>query len=180
MRALRLLLPAFALLVASSTSFAQTLPTNPQPTCVASPQLFNSWFASGSASLNGVVDPANSITFQPANNCNFYLWSHQMLLWLLSPAPSNYGGSGRVFDSGVFYDVTTPVNNKRYFVAHNVFPPEATAADKARRMVNVRPAKPGPNGLPAVLDRQGNVVEVLPSAVGPNNRPLLRHDPGQN
>ena len=179
MRAFRLLLPVFALLIASSTSFAQTLPTNPQPTCVASSQLFNSWFVSGSASLNGVVNPANSIAFQPANNCNFYLWSHQMLLWLLSPAPSGYGGSGRVFDSDVFYDVTTAVNNKRYFVPHFIFPPDATAADKARKMVDVRPAKPGPNGLPAVLDRQGNIVEVLSSAVGPNNRPLLLTQAGK-
>ncbi len=179
MRAFRLLLPVFALLVAASTSFAQTLPTNPQPTCVASPQLFNSWFASGSASRDGVVNPANSITFQPANNCNFYLWSHQMLLWLLSPAPSNYGGSGRVFDSGVFYDVTTVFSGKRYFVQHTVFPPDATAADKARRLVSVRPAKPGPNGLPAVIDRQGNIIEVLPATTGPNNRPLLFNQAGK-
>jgi hypothetical protein len=181
MRAFRLSLPAFALLVAASTSFAQTLPKDAQATCVASPQMFNSWFASGSASVNGVVNPANSITFQPANNCNFYLWSHQMLLWLLSPAPSNYGGSGRVFDSGVFYDVTTPFGSppKRYFIPHTVFPPTASQADKARRMVNVRPAKPGPNGLPAVIDRQGNIIEVLPAAVSPNNRPLLLNQAGK-
>src|SRR5215813_2498793 len=104
MRALRLLLPAFALVVASSTAFAQTLPKDAKPTCVASSTLFNSWFVTGTPTVNGVVNPANSITFQPANNCNFYLWSHQMLLWLLSPAPSNYGGAGRVFDSNVFYD----------------------------------------------------------------------------
>jgi hypothetical protein len=183
MRAFRLLLPAFALLVASSTSFAQqnfqSFPKDAQPTCTASSQMFNSWFASGSASLNGVVNPANSITFQPANNCNFYLWSQQMLLWLLSPAPSGYGGSGRVFDSGVFYDVTTVIGGKRYFVPHTVFPPTATAADKARRMVGVRPAKPGPNGLPAVIDRQGNIIEVLPAAVSPNNRPLLMNQAGK-
>jgi hypothetical protein len=180
MRAFRLLLPAFALLIVSSTSFAQNLPKDSKPTCVATPSLFNSWFASGSPSVNGVVDPANSITFQPANNCNFYLWSHQMLLWMLSPAPGNYGGTGRVFDSGVFYDVTTPNSSgKRYFVPHTIFPATATAFDKARRMVNVRPAKPGPNGLPAVVDRQGNIIEVLPAAVGPNNRPLLLNQSGK-
>lgn len=183
MRAARLLLPVFALLVASSivssASLAQTLPGNAQPTCVASSALFNSWFASGTPTVNGVVNPANSITFQPANNCNFYLWSHQMLLWLLSPAPSNYGGAGRVFDSNVFYDVTTSINGKRYFVPHQNFPPNATAQDKAMRIVNVRPAKPGPNGLPAVIDRKGNIIEVLPAAMSTNARPLLRNQAGK-
>jgi hypothetical protein len=179
MRAFRLLLPVFALLVASSTSFAQTLPPNPQPTCVASSTLFNSWFVSGSPSLNGAVNPANSITFQPNTNCDFYLWSHQMLLWMLSPAPSNYGGAGRVFDSNVFYDVTTPISNKRYFVPHRTFPLNATAQDKAMTMVGVRPAKPGPNGLPAVIDRHGNIIEVLSAATSTNNRPLLRNQAGK-
>jgi len=179
LRAFRLLLPVFALFVASFTSFAQTLPQNPQPTCVASSTTFNSWFASGNPTVNGVVNPANSITFQPNNNCDFYLWSHQMLLWMLSPAPSNYGGAGRVMDSNVFYDVTTTINGKRYFVPHTIFPSSATAQDKALKMVNVRPAKPGPNGLPAVIDRKGNIIEVLPAAVSPNNKPLLRTQAGK-
>lgn len=180
MRALRLLLPVVALLVVASTCLAQTLPQDANNNaCPASAQLVNSWFASGSASLNGVVNPANSITFQPANNCNFYLWSHQMFLWMLSPAAGNYGGSGRVMDSNVFYDVSTPVSNKRYFIPHQIFPPNATAQDKALRTVGLRPAKPGPNGLPAVLDKKGNIIEVLPSSASPNLRPLLRSGSGK-
>lgn len=182
MRAPRLLLPVIALLIASSLS-GQTLPSDPQVTCPTPGTTLNiaQWFESGSVSVNGIVNPANSITFQPANNCNFYLWSHQMLLWLLSPGPSTYGGSGRVFDSGVFYDVSEPNSQgKRYFIPHNTFPVTATAQQKARRMVNLRPAKPGPNGLPAVIDRHGNIIEVVPSSMGPNNRPMLLNSAGKS
>jgi len=181
MRSAPLQLPVIALLIASTPAFSQALPKDAQASCVASSQLFNSWFQSGSASPNGVVNPANSITFQPANNCNFYLWSHQMLLWLLSPAPSNYGGSGHVLDSGVFYDVSEPNSQgKRYFIPHGVLPPNAPLAQRALKVVNLRPAKPGPNGLPSVIDQHGNIIEVLPAAPGPNNLPLVLNQAGRN
>jgi hypothetical protein len=181
MRNVRLLLATLALFIVSAPAFAQTLPSDAQTTCVASSQLFKSWFQSGSVSANGAVNPANSLNLNTSSNCNFYLWSQQMLLWLLSPAPAGYGGSGRVFDSNVFYDVSEPNSQgKRYFIPHISFPPDATQATKARRMVNLRPAKPGPNGLPAVLDRQGNIIEVLPADLGPNRRPLVLNQSGRS
>jgi hypothetical protein len=157
----------------SAAAIAQTLPLDAQPSCVASPELFQTWFQDGFAGFNGAAKPADSLAFKPTNNCNFYLWSQQMLLWLLGPGPSEYGGSGRVFDSSIFFDVSQPAPWKRYFAPHVPFPPFATASDKARRMVYLRPAKPGPNGLPAVIDRQGNIIEVLRAQLGPNGYPLV-------
>jgi hypothetical protein len=179
MRSLRLLLPVVALLIGSFPASSQNLPQDAKPTCVASSQMFNSWFQSGSVSANGVVNPANSLNLDTSSNCNFYLWSQQMFLWLTSPAPASYGGSGRVFDSGVFYDVSEPnAQGKRYFIPHVIIPPDAPPAARARRMVNLRPAKPGPNGFPAVLDRRGHIIEVVPANFGPNRRPLVLNEAG--
>jgi hypothetical protein len=175
MRAVRLLLPAVALLFASSL-FAQSLPQDASPTCIASSM--NSWFQSGTITVNGVVNPANSLTLDTSTNCNFYLWSQQMFLWLTSPAPAGYGGSGRVFDSNVFYEVTEAVNGKRYFVPHIILPNGAGPEAKARR-VNLRPGKPGPNGFPAVIDRQGNIIEVVPAQIGGTRKPLLMSQAGK-
>lgn len=65
---------------------------------------FASWFESGTVTLNGVVKPANSVTFPNTPNCSFYQWSEQMFLWMTSPAPATYGGGGgRIFDSPAFF-----------------------------------------------------------------------------
>ena len=84
------------LVLSAATGFAQTLPSNAQATCTAN---IAPWFQSGSVTLNGAVNPANSLNLDTSNNCNFYLWSEQMFLWMTSPATSIYGGSGRVFQS---------------------------------------------------------------------------------
>lgn len=153
---------------------AQQLPADAQATCVASPQLFKSWFVAGSVSPDGAVNPADSLDLDTSTNCDFYLWSQQMHLWLLSPAPAGYGGSGRVFDSDVFFDVSEPnASGQRYFVPHVPLAAGASQEMRARRMVGLRPAKPGPNGLPAVLDREGNLIEVLPADLGPHRQPML-------
>jgi hypothetical protein len=49
-----------------------SLPTDPQPTCVVTPTMFASWFHSGAPTLNGLVDPANSV----------YLPEYSQLLFL--------------------------------------------------------------------------------------------------
>lgn len=87
---------------------AQTvLPPNPKPTCVVTPAQFAGWFATGTVTPGGLVNPADSVTFQPGSDCDFYKWSSQMFLWLTSPSgTSPYGGTGQVFDSPIFYDVS--------------------------------------------------------------------------
>lgn len=93
----------------AGTTWAQTrLPPDPKPTCTVSAREFATWFQSGHVTRDGFVKPADSVGF-PTNNtiCDFYKWSSQMFLWLTSSATSTtYGGSGPVFDSPVFYDVS--------------------------------------------------------------------------
>lgn len=90
----------------ASPASAQTMPTDAQPTCTVTPAVFKTWFQSNTVALNGVVNPANSVTFNEFNaqqqhiNCPFYQWSKQMFLWLTSPTPPvGYGATGgRVLD----------------------------------------------------------------------------------
>ncbi|WP_130735898.1 hypothetical protein [Flavobacterium sp. J27] len=92
------------------------LPQDVLPSCVVDSLTFNSWFASGKATENGVVNPANSVTFGHKDNCDFYKWSQQMFLWITSPSPV----SGKtVFESPIFYTVSTEFgNNERKLIPH--------------------------------------------------------------
>jgi hypothetical protein len=138
-----------------ATAQAPALPQDVQPTCTVTSTQFAGWFQSGKVTLNGVVNPANSIAFQPNNNCDFYQWSKQMFLWLTSPAPPEYGGGAHVFDSPVFYDVTAPdANNQRHFVPH---------VPGTIETFNLRSAQVGAHGLPVVFDRAGTMLEVAPA-----------------
>jgi len=83
---------------------AYSLPTDPQPTCVVTPTIFASWFQLGTVNVNGVVNPANSITFSNVPNCPFYQWAQQMFLWAASPVP----GGGLVLNSPTFFEVSPP------------------------------------------------------------------------
>ena len=91
--------------VGSDAATAQTLPTDPTPSCTVSTSDFTTWFQSGAPTLNGVVNPANSVTFSAVPNCSFYQWSKQMFLWLTSPAPPVYGSGGFIFDSPASYEL---------------------------------------------------------------------------
>ena len=176
MRVIRVHLLISVCLIAAS-AFAQPLPTDPYPSCVASPQLFNSWFVSGSVSLNGPVNPANSLALNTTPNCNFYLWAEQMYLWLTSPAQSQYG-TGLVFDSQVFYDVSTLQNGKRYFIPH--VPLVTPNASASRKSLALRPGKPGPHGLPVVVDRKGRLIEIAPAPRAKSGRPMVLNSSGKN
>lgn len=157
-----------------STSQAQTVvPTNAQALCAVSPQTFAGWFG-GSVSLNGVVNPANSIAF-PTNNtdCDFYQWSAQMFLWLTSPAPSTYGGgNSMVFNSPVFYNVSgLNAENKRTYSQNlpNVPLP----------LLNIRSAQVGPNGLQRITDKTGHSFEVLPAPQTEKGQSLIKNSAGK-
>lgn len=136
------------------SAFAQSLPGDAQPTCTVAPAQFNSWFRSGSVSVNGAVQPANSLTFDRQANCSFYRWSYQMFLWLTSPSKGL--GGGRVFNSAPFYDVSPERNGVRVFLPH------LTKGEAPIQSLSLRPAKPGPNGFPSVVDRAGRLIEVAP------------------
>ena len=63
----------------------QTLPTDARDDCPLSSATFASWFQSGNVTLDGVVNPADSLHFPNIPNCSFYQWSEQMFMWLTSP-----------------------------------------------------------------------------------------------
>jgi hypothetical protein len=141
----------------TGTAGAQVLPPNPDPTCVVTPDVFSTWFDSGTPGLDQPVKPADSITLDTSNNCNFYKWSEQMFLWLASPEPKTgpYGG-GRVFDSNVFYQISNGS-----LVAQNTLGPRNFA---------IRAAQAGADGLPVIIDSAGHLREFVtaPSRSGIN------------
>jgi hypothetical protein len=151
----------------------QTLPADVKPTCTVSPAAFNSWFESGSVTSNGVVKPANSVTFPDAPNCSFYQWSEQMFLWLTSPTTSRYGGIGRIFDSPAFYDVSPPIDQQ----GHRNFIPHLPSG--IFRNFAVRTPQVGPDGLPVLFSKAGQLLEVVTPPQGPSGKPLLLDNQGK-
>lgn len=165
------LLIAVAVALSSGVASAQVIPSDPQPTCVVSPTNFAKWFASGTVTKNGLVKPANSITFNPNSNCSFYQWSDQMYLWATSPAPSIYGSGAHVFDSAIFYDVSAEVNHKRFFIKHPQGP--------FIRNLALRAAQVGPHRLPLIFDKRGVAFEIEPTPVSPAGKPLVLDNTGK-
>jgi hypothetical protein len=144
------------------------VPNDAQDACPLSASTFDGWFQSGSVSLNGVVNPANSLN-PLTPNCGFYQWSEQMFMWLTSPAPSAYGGGAHIFDSPAFFDVSPPdASGNRTFLAHtpgliHAFP--------------LRASQRGPHRLPVVRDRSGRLLEFNPP--DPKLKPLVRDPSGK-
>jgi hypothetical protein len=163
------------ILAASAHAQRSPLPTA-QQTCTVN---LGKWFASGSPTLNGLVNPANSLAFpanagapsnppiQPTGNCAFYQWSHQMFLWLTSPTTSQYGGSGRVFDSPVFFDVSAP---PRVYIPH---------VPGFRHSFAIRAAQVDKNRFPITFSKTGQLLEIQPARLGPTGKPLIRNQAGQ-
>lgn len=164
-------LPMTILVVEPSPVSAQTIPSNASGGCPVPAATFNGWFQSGTPAANGVVNPANSLTFAPSSLCSFYQWSEQMFLWLLSPAPSSYGGGAHIFDSPTFYDVS-PLNSsdQRTLTKHvsGRFP-----------IVGVRVPTPGPHGLPVIMDKSRRLFEVEPAKLAPSGKQLIRNSAGK-
>jgi hypothetical protein len=148
------------------------LPADAGSNCETGPQAltpaeFNSWFVSGSVALNGLVKPANSVTFPNIPNCSFYKWSEQMFLWLTSPAPASYGGGGGlVMNSPVFYDVSLPnASGEREFLPH---------VPGRIRAFNLRTAQNGALDLPVILEKKSlRILEILPPVFAPSGKQLI-------
>jgi hypothetical protein len=152
----------------------QTLPPDAGSSCATSltPAEFNTWFESGSVSLNGAVKPANSVLFPDTPNCSFYKWSEQMFLWLTSPAPPRYGSGGLVMNTPAFYDVSLPdpVTGQRHFEPHT--------AGKIRAF-NLRAAQKGMLDLPVIVEKRTlRILEVLPPVLSPAGRQLVSDKDG--
>ncbi|QAU23172.1 hypothetical protein EO087_03505 [Dyella sp. M7H15-1] len=168
-RAIFKLLSATVVLALAPTGFvsAQTVvPSNAQPLCAVSPATFASWFVSGKPSLNGPVNPANSIQFPNQNDCNFYNWGAQMFLWLTSQASGPYGSSGFVFDSPIFYNISGSSYSQN-------------PGGIAPLQLHLRSAEAGPHGLQLVTDKQGRMFEVVPAPQTKGGHSLVRNAAGK-
>src|SRR5215469_5328195 len=113
-RAAASLLAALALLLQPQAATAQTvLPTDVKATCTVAPADFNGWFKTGTPAKDGIVNPADGLSFAPDTLCSFYKWSAQMFLWLTSPL----GPTTHVFASSDFFGVAPPdANGRRQFL----------------------------------------------------------------
>ncbi|PHS10522.1 MAG: hypothetical protein COA88_01915 [Kordia sp.] len=107
------------------TPINSKLPADVLPSCMINQADFNHWFKTGQVTINGVVNPANSVTFEHENNCNFYKWSEQMFLWTTSPFnEKTYNDEAIiqnrkiVIESPEFYTVTPKVNGSRTLIPH--------------------------------------------------------------
>lgn len=142
-------------LLATTSSGYEYLPQDVKQSCVVTETDFNAWFKSGKATENGLVEPANSVTFPHNNNCDFYKWSEQMFLWITSPSSGAYGNKGTVLESPVFYNVSPqdPVTKKRTLEAH-----KPNVLLSAVSNIN----QSGPNRLPLLIDKSGKRFEIEP------------------
>jgi hypothetical protein len=143
---------------------AQAVPTDASGGCPISPATVASFFESGAVALNGAVKPADSTVFL-APNCGFFQWSEQMFLWLTSPAPASYGGGSHIMFSPQFYTVSPEDSNgRRRFLPNSA---------RGRISMSLRAMELGPNGLPVVMARSGQIVEVQREQSG-QRPPVIR------
>jgi hypothetical protein len=156
------------ILLSTACGGAPAVPTDAQDACPLPAATFAAWFQSGIVSLNGAVNPANSL-LNLTPNCGFYQWSEQMFMWATSPAPPSYGGGAHIFDSPGFFDVSPPdASGNRTFLAHS---------PGLIRAFPLRAAQLGPHRLPVVADRSGRLLEFNPP--DPNLKPLVRDPSGK-
>ncbi|SDG91073.1 hypothetical protein [Chitinophaga filiformis] len=125
------------------------LPQDAMASCTVSKDTFNTWFQKGTATENGAVTNANSVTFGHQNNCDFYQWSERMFLWLTSSS-EQYGGS--VMASPVFFNVVDDPAGGLQMERHaaGIIPVATSSLDKN-----------GPNRLPVFRDKKGRLFEVM-------------------
>jgi len=144
--------------VLSVANPSSRLPQDVFKSCTISQGDFNSWFASGKASENGNVLPANSVTFGHNNNCDFYKWSWQMFAWMTSPQADKK----TVMESQVFYTVTPDSAGIRTLLPHT--PGKSLQVTSSITQF-------GPHNLPTVMDKQGHIFEIEKPT--PNIKPML-------
>jgi hypothetical protein len=154
--AVRILVIVATMSLTQAVRAQNPLPADPQQTCTLTPAQFASWFAGGTVTPNGVVKPADSMNFpaQPAL-CDFYTWSWQMFLWLNSPT-----GSGRIFDSPLFYNVSDVDSAGFRTLTQN-------QAATARRF-NLRSAQVGSKGKQVRTTATGGLQDIGQGQAGGN------------
>jgi len=153
------------------------LPADVLQSCVIGQAEFNHWFESGSISKNGIVTPANSVTFGHRNNCDFYKWSERMFLWIASPINKNHYNDAAlienqkiVLESPEFYTVSPIVNpgdpkadQKRDLIPHEINKPlrASTSLQKRNSPVNMIDSEEGQATGDALMSQQGSLLYYI-------------------
>lgn len=174
-----------SLLVGASIGFSQTLPANAAPFVTVPPPQFASWFTAGFVTLNGPVNPADSLGFVAGSNGDFYRWSWQMFLWLTSPATGGgYGTGGFIFTSPVFFDVSPPDSSgvRHFFVTQTGVNGQRTLTRHKPGELShfgVRMAAFGPHNLPVVITKGNKVYEIAPPRMSASGRVIVLDGSGK-
>jgi hypothetical protein len=183
-----------ALLFSSCRPSPQPVPSDAKNACGSQPKGayaldLSSWFAAGSVALDGAVSPARSLEFPDSQDCDFYLWSERMFLWLTSPVGSGGDSGTLVMNSADFFDVSLPdKNGVRRFLPHSPGYVRGCALRvdhlgplglpviverNSRRILEVLPTLRSPAGKQLVRDEEGNTVEITSAKFGDDARPIL-------
>lgn len=185
------------------------MPLNAMDTGNVVPQaVFDTWLPAGVTPVQDVfVKPADGLAFSdsapnpvalhpsnPSNafiNLNFYRWTEQMFLWLLSPTPTTggYGScNGFVFNSPEFYDVsaTDQTTGLRTLKKHTCMPvfffKSSATSQQSIKSVDTKDAMTfdikgtanGANNLPVLFERETKIMfDVDKAPVSPNGLNLV-------
>jgi hypothetical protein len=159
-------LAALALLSSGQAANAQTiLPPDVKDTCTVTRTEFAGWFLSHGIEKDGIVNPADSLSFAPDSLCSFYKWSEQMFLWLVSPIPAEFHLGTHIFNSATFYTVSPLTDGKRDLIRHD-----------PNKLLNFAPtiSQLGSRRQEVVFDSTGKIHDVVRPETGPSSRLLLR------
>ncbi len=175
----------FVVIMAASFSSRSVPVIPPVPVergCPLTSAEFNSWFKSGSVTLNGIVKPFVSEDFprkHDTSDCVSFKWSEQTFLWLTSPTQLfvrldnqvSKGITERIFESPAFYDVSPPgADGKRSFIPHE---------PGKIRVFSMRDAQAGANKLPVMFEKKtGRLLEIEQTPVSPKGLPLILNKDG--
>lgn len=121
---------------------------------------FNTWINGATITSSVFVEPADGINFIGDNSLNeenfdrqdFFRWSQQMFLWILSPVPSNgsYGVcKGLVMNSPAFYD---------YDVTQSVYKRHKCIGDSQKMSFDVKSTQNGIHNLPLFFEKDTDKV----------------------
>jgi hypothetical protein len=140
---------------------------------------FNDWIGGVTPVVNVFVKPANSPVFAGDNEdignfdrVDFFRWSQQMFLWILSPVPTDgsYGScNGLVLNSPEFYDfIRDEQTGIETYVRHTC------NSSSSKMSFDVKGAQNGINNLPLFFEKgTDNVYDIDATPLSINGYPLV-------
>ncbi len=85
-------------------------------------------------------------------------------MWLTSPAPPSYGGTGPVFNSNAFYQIYVGNDGKLHFLPQ---------PSQKKLNFSLRAAQAGAHGLPVILDNKRVLHEIKPTPKSKSGKQMI-------